>query len=138
MEVSITRQNTENGDRIDAYLIGPSMKGRVLVDRYDPEGGVTPEIKSIFTYGKASKKLLVIVSWGSDSPAIGTGGSIYEVFAYDESVDDKFNQPRLHPDEKLTEKLGTGFEGVREGVHVRYKYKTALDVKRQLLEWGYR
>jgi hypothetical protein len=128
---------TQEGDRIDSYITGPGWQ-RIHVDFYEAEGGAPPEIKSVFVSGSKQKKLFVIVAWNGGVSALDTGGSIYQVFAYDELIEQGGAAPSLRRDAELTRRFGIGFDGVREGKHLACKYKTAASVKRQLLEWGYR
>ena len=110
----------------------------IFVAKYEPEGGSTPRIVSIFTNGRYPRKLFVIVAWKSDAPALNTGGSIYQVFAYDELIEVRNGTPHLHEDISLGKRFGIGFDGVREGKSVSYKYKSASAVRRQLSLWNYR
>jgi hypothetical protein len=119
-------------------MTGITVKGSVLVDLYEAEGGVTPEVKSVFVTGENPKKIFSIVAWAADEPSIGTGGNIYQVFAYDERIEKGGVVPKLRQDIELTKRFGVGFDGMREGQSVTYKYKSATAVKRQLLEWGYK
>ena len=133
-------EQSQDGDGVGVgvYITGVTATGSVFVDFYEAEGGVTPEIKSVFVNGKKPKKLFIIVAWAADSPSIGTGGSIYQVFAYDERIEKRGALPKLRQDTGLTKRFGVGFDGTREGQSVTYKYKNASAVKRQLLEWGYK
>jgi hypothetical protein len=131
-------EQSHDGDGVEAYVTGVTATGSVFVDLYETEGGVTPEIKSVFVNGKNPKKLFIIVAWAADSPSIGTGGSIYQVFAYDERIEKHGALSKLRQDTGLTKRFGVGFDGTREGQYVTYKYKNASAIKRQLLEWGYK
>jgi hypothetical protein len=124
-------------DGVCAYLTGVAKAGNVRVDCYETEGGVAPEIKSVFVSGQNPKRLFVIVAWGFDRPSIDTGGSLYQVFAYDERIEKMGKSPQLHENAELTHRFDVGFDGTREGHSVTYKYKNARAVRRQLLEWGY-
>jgi hypothetical protein len=136
--IEFRSEQSRDGDGVGAYITGVTATGRVFVDLYEAEGGVTPEIKSVFVNGNRPKKLFIIVAWAADSPSIGTGGSIYQVFAYDERIEQGGPLPKLRQDTGLTKRFGVGFDGTREGQSVTYKYKNASAVKRQLLEWGYK
>ncbi|TKC78071.1 hypothetical protein FAZ69_32115 [Trinickia terrae] len=138
VSVNLEPRQSQDGEGVELYLTNTPENQKIYVDFYEPEGGATPEIKSIFVSGKNPKKLFVIVAWNGDDSAIGTGGSIYEVSAYDELIERSETQIRLHQDTTLTKRFGVGFDGVREGKRLRYKYKTASSVRHQLIEWGYR
>lgn len=138
VNIEFRPEKTPDGDGVEAYLTGVAETGSVRVDLFEPEGGATPEIKSVFVNGRKPKRLFVIVAWGADSPSIGTGGSIYQVFAYDERIEKNGKSPQLRQNTELTNRFGVGFDGTREGQSVTYKYKNALAVRRQLLEWGYK
>ncbi len=68
----------------------------------------------------------------------GTGGSIYQVFAYNERIEKGGTLPKLRQDIERTKRFGVGFDGTREGQSVTYQYMNTSGVKRQLLEWGYK
>ncbi|NML96469.1 hypothetical protein HHL24_00615 [Paraburkholderia sp. RP-4-7] len=135
--IEFRSEQSQDGDGVGAYITGVAETGGVFVDLYEAEGGATPEIKSVFVNGKKPKKLFIIVAWPSDSPSIGTGGSIYQVFAYDERIEKRGALAKLRRDTGLTKRFGVGFDGTREGQSVTYRYRNASAVKRQLLEWGY-
>lgn len=135
--IAFRSEQSQDGDGVGAYITSVTATRSVFVDLYEAEGGVTPEIKSVFVNGKKPKKLFIIVAWAADRPSIGTGGSIYQVFAYDERIEKHGALPKLRQDTGLTKRFGVGFDGTREGQSVTYKYKNASAVKRQLLEWGY-
>lgn len=99
---------------------------------------MAPEIKSVFVSGVETKRLFVIVAWNSSATALDAGGGIYQVFVYEESVDKNKGVPALRRDAQLSRRFGIGFDGVREGKRVTYKYKTAASVRRQILDWGFR
>jgi hypothetical protein len=126
------------GDGVEARLSDQRNNQRAFVAKYEPDGGVTPRIVSAFTNGKQPKKLFVIVVWRADSPALNTGGSIYQVFAYDEKIEPSNGDSNLHEDIFLGKRFGIGFDGVREGRRLTYKYKNASAVRRQLSRWNYR
>jgi hypothetical protein len=136
--IEFRSEQSQDGEGVGAYITRVRAAGSVFVDVYEAEGGVTPEIKSVFVNGKKPKKLFIIVTWAADSPSIGTGGSIYQVFAYDERIEKRGTLLKLQQDTGLTKRFGAGFDGTREGQSVTYKYKNAPAVKRQLLEWGYK
>jgi hypothetical protein len=73
--IEFRHEETQEGDGIGAYIAGVAATRSVFVDLYEPEGGVTPEIKSVFVNGRNPKKLFVIVAWAADSPSVGTGGA---------------------------------------------------------------
>ncbi|MGF6260801.1 hypothetical protein OKW49_001702 [Paraburkholderia youngii] len=87
---------------------------------------------------KEPRKLFIIVTWAADGPSVGTGGSIYQVFVYDEQIEKVGSLPKLKQDRVLAERFGAGFDGTREGKPVSYKYRNASAVRRQFVEWGYR
>jgi hypothetical protein len=136
--INFESRQTQDGEGVNSYLAGAPGGEKIHVDCYEPEGGAAPQIKSVFVNGKKSKKLFVIVAWNVDVSAINTGGNIYQVFVYDESVQCAGKDCVLHSDAELAKRFGVGFDGVREGEPLTYKYKTAAAVKRKLTEWGYR
>ncbi|MBC8752225.1 hypothetical protein [Paraburkholderia podalyriae] len=136
--IEFRSERREDGDGVRAYLTGIRETGSIFVDLYEAEGGVTPEIKSVFVTGKNPKKLFIIVAWAADNPSIGTGGSVYQVFVYDERIEQGGPLPKLKQDTGLSNRFGVGFDGTREGQLLIYRYKNASAVKRQLFEWGYK
>jgi hypothetical protein len=136
--IEFRQEKTQEEIGVGAYITGVTTTGSVFVDAYEPEGGAAPEIKSVFVSGRKPRKLFVIVAWATDSPSIGTGGSIYRVFAYGERIEKDGTLPKLRQDAELIKRFGIGFDGTREGRSITYKYKNAPAVKRQLLEWGYK
>ncbi|MCM3607678.1 hypothetical protein [Cupriavidus pauculus] len=123
-------------DGVDMRLI-TDKSDLVMVGHYPPEGASPPAIVSVFK-ACAPEKLFVIVSWSADIPALNTGGSIYEVFAYDPQIININGVKSLHSNDSLARKFGVGFDGLREGRKVTYKYKKAAVVKQQLNKWGCR
>ena len=122
-----------SGDGVDMTLI-TDKSGVVLVGHYPPEGASPPAIVSVFK-ACVPEKLFVIVSWNADIPALNTGGSIYEIFAYDPKIVNIDGVKSLLSNDSLARKFGVGFDGIREGRKVTYKYKNAGVVKQQLNKW---
>jgi hypothetical protein len=137
VSINFESRKTQDGEGVDSYITGALGIEKLHVDFYEPEGGAAPRIKSVFVDGAKPKRLFVIVAWSGDNPALDTGGSIYQVFVYDESVERSGTISKLHQDTVLAKRFGAGFDGVREGKPLVYKYKTAAAVKRQLTKWGY-
>lgn len=129
--------DTPNGEGLVSHITTTNAK-RILVGTYESEGGVTPEVKSVFLAGRAPKRLFLIVRWKADNSAIGTGGSLYQVYVYEEHIDCRNGGKSLQPNIELSHRFGVGFDGVREGEPVSYKYKDAASVRRQLKRWGYK
>ncbi|BDB26155.1 hypothetical protein CTP10_R35500 [Cupriavidus sp. P-10] len=124
-----------DGDQVALHLLG---RERINVAVYEPEGGALPRIVSVFTSGKSPKKLFVIVAWRSDNSVLNTGGSVFQVFVYDEKMEYSKGSPSLVEDTLLGNRFGAGFDGIREGKRISYKYKNAESVRRQLVTWKYR
>lgn len=118
---------------VDMKLV-TNNSGVIIIGHYDSEGASFPEIVSVF---KAChpEKLFVIISWSADMPELNTGGNIYEVFAYDPKIVRVNGVKSLQSNDSLARKFGIGFDGVREGKYVTYKYKNAGVVKQQLSKW---
>ncbi|SCU73570.1 exported hypothetical protein [Cupriavidus necator] len=137
-DIEFETKQVADGEGVEARLLGRGSKRSIFVAIYEPDGGSTPRIVSAFTNGRKLRKLFVIVAWGVDAPALNTGGSIYQVFIYDEKLDVSNGDSHLHEDISLGKRFGIGFDGVREGRKVTYKYKNASAVRRQLILWNYR
>jgi hypothetical protein len=132
-------KNLEGGAiEVSLFDFRKSRDGKIFVDVYESEGGSAPKIESVFVSGRAPRKLFVIVDWAADIPSIRTGGTLYQVYVYDEKVEKKENIIRLIPDPVLMRRFGMGFDGTREGQRVVYKFKTAKLIKKQLADWGYK
>jgi hypothetical protein len=138
--IEFTEVESQDREAI-VVTISSSIKpsgGKIYVDRYETEGGSIPKIASVFVSGSAPRKLFIIVDWAADAPSIGTGGSLYQVYVYDENIESKDNIKRLIPDLALMKRFGIGLDGTREGQRVTYRFKTARSIKKQLADWGYK
>lgn len=138
LDVEFETKQIADGEGVEARLLDRDNKRSIFVAKYEPDGGSKPRIASIFTNGRKPRKLFVIVAWGVDAPALNTGGSIYQVFVYDEKLDVINGDSHLREDISLGKRFGIGFDGVREGRRVTYKYKNAYAVRHQLILWNYR
>ncbi|WP_429443928.1 hypothetical protein [Paraburkholderia sp. 40] len=118
--IEFSSKQSEDGDGVRAYLTGIREAGSIFVDLYEAEGGVTPEIKSVFVTGKNPNKLFIIVAWAADNPSIGAGGSVYQVFVYDERIEQGELLPKLKQDTGLTNRFGVGFDGTRDRQPLTY------------------
>jgi len=138
--IGFDKIKTQDGEAIIANItpMTGNVGNKIFVDRYESEGSASPDIKSIFVNGHAPKKLFVIVDWAADDASLNTGGTIYQVYVYDEKIENKENHLQLVPDADLMKRFGLGFDGTREGKNVSYKFKTAPAIKRQLIDWGYK
>lgn len=138
--IEFTEIEGQDGEAIVVNMFSSKRPngGKIYVDRYEPEGGSVPNIASVFVNGYAPRKLFVIVDWAADVSSIGTGGTLYQVYVYDEKVENREKLTRLIPDAVLMNRFGVGFDGTREGKRVIYRFKTAKSVKKQLADWGYK
>ncbi|HWH86542.1 MAG TPA: hypothetical protein VNV36_07180 [Pseudomonas sp.] len=100
-------------------------KNRSLVDKYDVAGS-DPKIESIFFYPvKGKKNVLVLVSWEITSRGIGTYGTLYQVYGYEKSTDNKLVVNKLvRFDRNLS-----GMEGYQEGEEQHFSYVNAGLIK---------
>ena len=102
-----------------------NKKNRSLVDKYDVAGS-DPKIESIFFYPvKGKKNVLVLVSWEITSRGIGTYGTLYQVYGYEKSADNKLVvNKRIRFDKNLS-----GIEGYQEGEEQHFPYVNAGLIK---------
>lgn len=105
-----------------------NKKNRSLVDKYDVAGS-DPKIESIFFYPvKGKKNVLVLVSWEITSRGIGTYGTLYQVYGYENSADNKLVVNQLvRFDRNLS-----GMEGYQEGEEQHFSYVNAGLIKAYL------
>jgi len=103
-------------------------KNRSLVDKYDVAGS-DPKIESIFFYPvKGKKNVLVLVSWEITSRGIGTYGTLYQVYGYEKTTDNKLVVNKLvRFDRNLS-----GMEGYQEGEEQHFSYVNAGLIKAYL------
>jgi hypothetical protein len=108
---------------------------KIIIDTIESEGG-DPFIESIFfanTDKDSFKELIIIASWQQRHYQIS--GKLYGTFVYD-----NFNpniKRKLVFLKDISQKLDGGFEGDREGEPVKAKYKTAGEIKGELIKLGY-
>lgn len=97
-------------------MLKSTVKNRSLVDKYDVAGS-DPKIKSIFFYPvRGRKNVLVLVSWEITSRGIGTYGTLYQVYGYEKSADNKLGvNKRVRFDKNLS-----GVEGYQQGEEQPY------------------
>ncbi|WP_124917990.1 hypothetical protein [Burkholderia cepacia] len=94
--------------------------------QYSVEGGA-PTVESVFFINFNKRpNVVLIVSWNINNRGEGTYGRLYHVYAYhfDESGELVENK-RISEDGAMT-----GIEGYIEGRESRFRYRTALDVKK--------
>jgi hypothetical protein len=102
-----------------------NKKNRSLVDKYDVAGS-DPKIESIFFYPiKGKKNALVLVSWEITSRGIGTYGTLYQVYGYEKSADNKLVVNKLVRFDKNL----SGMEGYQEGEEQHFPYVNAGLIK---------
>ncbi|WP_246226514.1 hypothetical protein [Pseudomonas atagonensis] len=100
-------------------------EGRSLVDKYDVAGS-DPKIESIFFYPVRGKKnVIVLVSWEITSRGIGTYGTLYQIYGYEETAEDKLAVNKLVRFDKNL----SGMEGYQEGEEQHFPYINAGLIK---------
>ncbi|WP_175946513.1 hypothetical protein [Burkholderia pyrrocinia] len=94
--------------------------------RYSTEGGA-PTVKSVFfmlLHGRVN--VFSIVAWDINNRGDGTYGRLYQVYAYNLNENGMLvENKRVSEDESMT-----GIEGYAEGRESKFRYKTALEVKK--------
>jgi NH3-dependent NAD+ synthetase len=99
------------------------------VDNYGFNNSV-PQITTVFFDKKGnSKYAIVLVKWHISALGADTLADYYQIIAYRLAV--KGSAPRLIIDEKISAELGQGYDGQEDGQEVRFKWKTADDIKRK-------
>lgn len=114
----------------------PDVKASFSLNRCKPQNSITfdsfsyngniANIESVF-WGKDPYKqnLFIIVSWVYNLDGIKTIGKYYEVIAYD------YNENSIIKNDEISGLFEGGQEGIVNGKHIKYKFKTAGDV------WSY-
>jgi hypothetical protein len=88
--------------------------------------GYAANIESVlFGKGDYERNLFIIVSWVYNLDGVNTVGKYYSVFAYD------YVKGVFTKNEKLTNILGSGQDGLVDGKCFKFKFKTAADI------WAY-
>jgi hypothetical protein len=114
-------------------LIIYNQVGRGLCDksefaRYSIEGSI-PTVEALFFYKLSGEiNLFTIVSWPINSRGDGTYGTLYQVYAYQNSSDGSLEENNI-----ITENSEmTGIDGCDDGQRSTFPYRTAADLKRAL------
>ncbi|WP_089159687.1 hypothetical protein [Caballeronia sordidicola] len=96
--------------------------------RYSIEGSA-PTIDSLFFFKLHSQvNIFTIISWSINNRGAGTYGKMYQIYAYKTGADGS-----LLENKKISESDAmTGIDGYDGGRQSRFRYKTAIDVKRFL------
>src|SRR5262249_19663597 len=106
---------------------------REVIDQYSVEGG-SPEVVTVLFW--KGRSLLVLVKWMTNSHASDFQGDFYKLYIYGFSKNASHN--KFTPNETLMSEFGEGWDGVRNGVVVKYEFKDATSIRRKLRELGLR
>lgn len=89
-----------------------------------------PRISTVFFVKKSgSHYAIVLVKWRVAALGANTLADYYQVLAY--RLVTKGSAPKLIKDEKISAELGQGYDGQEDGRDVRFKLKTANDIKKK-------
>lgn len=125
----------EGEPNLDIYISYRS-KGQTQhahLETIEPEGQAA-EIKSIFTLRErntSSRQLFIITSWPINHSSIGTSGTYYKVYAYRASTREAGIAEFTRAID-VEDKLGSGLDGIREGVKVSFPYKDYESIRTAL------
>ena len=114
-----------------------SHYNKFLIDNFDSEGG-DPNIETIF-FANADKdpekEIIIIVSW--EQRHYDVDGTLYGTFIFDNLLTNP--QMKLYFLKDVSKKLDGGCEcSWRDGETKKSKFKTAADIKAELLKLGYK
>lgn len=99
------------------------------VDNYGLNNS-SPQIVTVFFDKKGrSKYAIILVKWPIAALASDTLADYYQIIAY--RLVAKGSLPKLMKDEKISAKLGQGYDGQEDGQEVRFKLKTADAIKKK-------
>lgn len=124
--ISIESGTAEHPLVLDFYR--PTKDGceKTEFARYPIEGGV-PTIESIFFVDfNNHSNVFSIVSWNVNNRGEGTYGRFYQVYAYHFDENGVLVENEIISEDEAM----TGIEGYVEGRESKFRYKTALDVKK--------
>ncbi|MEZ0604699.1 hypothetical protein ACAX43_21440 [Paraburkholderia sp. IW21] len=97
------------------------------IDRYQVEGGSPQIITTLFLKRKI---FVALAKWPVTSHASDFQGDFYKVYIY------KYNrESNTHPfirDDKMMDKFGLGWDGVKDGITVTYPFKDAALIRSRL------
>ena len=99
------------------------------------EGGQHPVVTEIFMANAdadPAQELVILVAWKTEN-ALGTSGTLFEPYVFN-APDDAGVMDRVELQDPA---LSFGFDGVREGEHVRYPFKDVQAFRTRLQELGY-
>jgi hypothetical protein len=89
-----------------------------------------PQIDTVFFDRKGEYKYaIVLVKWHIAALGADTLADYYQIIAY--RLATIGSVPKLIKDERISAELGQGYDGQEDGQQVRFKLKTANDIKRK-------
>lgn len=105
----------------------------VHLETMGPEGRAAG-VESVFTLdadGDRERELFIIAAWPIRHSSVGTEGVYYRIYVYRKSFQDgkDLQVQRAHD---IESKLGSGFDGTREGVKVSFPYKDYAAIRAAL------
>jgi hypothetical protein len=101
----------------------------VPIDRYEVEGG-SREVATVLFWKR--KRVVTLVKWSVNSRASDFQGNFYKIYIY------KFNDVKeAHPqpfvrEDVIMKKFGSGWDGVMDGVVIKYPFKDAASIRKRL------
>ncbi|MFM0550058.1 hypothetical protein P0D69_03660 [Paraburkholderia sediminicola] len=104
----------------------------IIVDRYDVEGS-SPEVVTVFFRRK--RRIVVLVKWSINSQASDFVGDFYTIYVY--RFDPKRPKYPFIRQDEIMDKLGSGWDGVKDGRPVKYPLKDAASIVKALTRLGY-
>lgn len=112
-----------------------NLYDKLIIDTFDTDGG-TPKIETTFFSNSdkdVSKEIIIIVSWEQSSQEVS--GTVYSTFVYDNLSSS--SQDNLLFLKDISNKLSGGCEcRFSDGRNKKAKFKTAKDIKDELLKLG--
>ncbi|MCF6350603.1 MAG: hypothetical protein L3J23_06170 [Flavobacteriaceae bacterium] len=107
-----------------------------IIDIYEPAGR-NAKIESVFFDNvdkDNTRELIILCSWVQRLQKTAEG-KLFETYIYDlKQNEEDFELVYLN---EISNHFGIEFEGVQDGVERKAKYKTAIDIKRELKSIGF-
>ncbi|WP_432260518.1 hypothetical protein [Cupriavidus sp. TMH.W2] len=123
--IAMNELGTQPYNIVTNWFCGDSKSSEI--DRYNAEGG-SPQIITVLFWRKDS--FVVLVKWSISSQAADFQGDFYKVYIYKYNHDG--DGPPFIKQEKVMNKFGQGWDGMKKGAVVAYPYKNASSIRRRL------
>lgn len=104
----------------------------IPISRFTQDGPALPELASIFKNSvDGNQVLFAIVKWRYYLSGVDTEGDYYEVHAY-EAHKNKNGEIVFSENKEISKFYGSGFDGKQEGKAVKFQFKNAFSIIRNL------